>query len=86
LRLDFADVPDLYPSPGNFCVVSGFAVWVQHVTFSVLETVNMVRALSGLPIVTLGIQLIAHSNKMLVLLLLNDSRYRTAGSDPDFWD
>jgi hypothetical protein len=66
--------------------VSGFAVWVQHVTFSVLETVNMVRALSGLPIVALGIQLIAHSNKMLVLQLLNDSRYRTAGSDPDFWD
>lgn len=44
MRFELADVPDLYPDLGNFCSVSEFEVWVQHVTSSVLETVIMVCA------------------------------------------
>jgi len=40
----------------------------------------MVCAMGELPIAAPGIQLIAQSDELSVLLLLNDSRYRTAGS------
>jgi hypothetical protein len=54
VRIDFADVTDLYPSLGNSCFVSGLEVWV-NMSHPVSSRLNIMYALGRLPIAAPGI-------------------------------